>query len=483
MGKEWLSKRILVEGMTCSNCELKIEHSLSKISGVGQVKVKYDVSLVEVMYDSDKISLGELVKVIESLDYKVMSVDQQSDQKEEHMKKNKNSLDIDQLLSIGIIIAAVYMIGKHTGIFTYIPEIKPSMGYGILFVVGLLTSFHCIAMCGGITLSQSLCYTERDTETQMGGKITPSLLYNAGRVISYTLIGGMVGALGSVISFSGTMKGIVAIIAGALMVVMGLNMINIFPAWRKYMPRMPKIIGQKLYKNHGKYSPFYVGLLNGFMPCGPLQSMQIYALGTGSFVSGALSMFFFSLGTVPLLFAFGAISTILSKQFTQKMMKISAILVIILGVVMFNRGVSLSGVSFAFAQINTAGNTAVVQGDVQVVSIDLESNRYKPIVVKKGIPVKFIIRVKEGTLNGCNNPITIPRYGIQQKLVVGENSIEFFPEEEGIIPYSCWMGMIRSSIQVVSEVEEITDQELQQLEDQNTTDLSGGCCGVDLGEK
>ena len=86
------------------------------------------------------------------------------------------------------------------------------MGYGLLFAVGLLTSLHCIAMCGGINLSQCVTYKFNENETNKITKLKPSLMYNAGRVASYTLIGGIVGALGSVITFSGTAKGIVAIL-------------------------------------------------------------------------------------------------------------------------------------------------------------------------------------------------------------------------------------------------------------------------------
>lgn len=101
----------------------------------------------------------------------------------------------------------------------------------------------------------------------------------------------VVGGLGSLVSFSGTAKGIVAILAGLFMVIMGVNMLNIFPALRKFNPRMPRFFWNKIHNNKGKHGPLVVGMLNGLMPCGPLQAMQIYALGTGSILAGATSMF------------------------------------------------------------------------------------------------------------------------------------------------------------------------------------------------
>ncbi|MDF2535901.1 MAG: hypothetical protein K0R18_2060, partial [Bacillales bacterium] len=127
------------------------------------------------------------------------------------------------------------------------------------------------------------------------------------------------------------------------MVLMGINMVGIFPSLRKLMPRMPRFIAKKVNTEKRGKGPFVVGLLNGLMPCGPLQNMQIYALLTGSALLGALSMFLFSIGTVPLMFLLGALSSVLSSRFTQMMSKVSAVLVIILGLIMMNGGLVLSG--------------------------------------------------------------------------------------------------------------------------------------------
>jgi sulfite exporter TauE/SafE len=280
-------------------------------------------------------------------------------------------------------------------------------------------------------------------------------------VISYTIVGGIVGALGSVISFSGAAKGLVAVIAGVFMVIMGLNMLNLFPWLRKFNPRMPKIFAKfftgKINHQKTSNSPLYVGLLNGLMPCGPLQAMQLYALSTGDPVQGALSMLAFSLGTVPLMFGLGAISSFLSKKFTGKMMTASAVLVLILGVMMFSNGMSLSGIALpafsggvAAADEAQQNNTASVSDGVQTITTRLSPNSYEPITVHAGIPVKWFIQADESSLNGCNNQVLIPAYNIEQKLAVGENLIEFTPTETGTIPYSCWMGMIKSSITVVN---------------------------------
>lgn len=446
-----LRRRILyVEGMTCTSCEKRIDKSLRNIDGIVDVAVYYRSSTVHVTYDIQVTRLSSVIQVIEKLGY-----DLSSQTKIKKRKKNKveeDEMGIPKLIGIGVVLLILYSMVQNSGVFDFIPEVNQSMGYGLLFIVGLLTSLHCIAMCGGINLSQCIGDGCNDNSC-VQAKLKPSLLYNSGRIISYTIIGGLVGSLGSVVSFSGWGKGIIAVISGTLMVIIALKMLNIFPSLRRVsltVPGLSNLMSQ--IDKRKERGPLYVGLLNGFMPCGPLQAMQLYALGTGSFTAGALSMFFFSLGTMPLMFGFGAISTFLSGRFTRKMMKTSAVLVMVLGIIMVSRGLTLSGIATpVFAA--TQANMAIVQGDIQTVTMSMESRRYTPIIVQKGIPVVWKIEVGPNDLNGCNNPMSIPEYGITKELAPGENIIKFTPDKEGRFSYSCWMGMIKSNIQVVSEPE------------------------------
>lgn len=337
------------------------------------------------------------------------------------------------------------------------------MEYGMLFIIGLITSVHCVAMCGGINLSQSIPTGETSPSTSRLQMLQPTFLYNLGRVISYTVIGFIVGALGFGITFSNTAQGILKLIAGIFMVIMGLNMLNLFPALRKFNPRIPKSIGQKLNleKYKGK-NPLIIGLLNGLMPCGPLQAMQIYALSTGNPLTGALSMLLFSLGTVPLMFGLGALSTMLGTKFKHKMMTAGAVLVVVLGLSMFTQGWSLSGAySGSFAKsLDTQSSggdpsSIVMENGSQVIDSTLTPGQYPAIAVQADIPVKWIIEAPEGSINGCNNRLFIREYGIEHTFQTGENVIEFTPEQTGTFLYSCWMGMIRSTITVVAAGEEI----------------------------
>jgi plastocyanin domain-containing protein len=199
------------------------------------------------------------------------------------------------------------------------------------------------------------------------------------------------------------------------------------------------------------------------MPCGPLQTMQLYALGTGSAAKGALSMFMFALGTVPLMLTFGAISGLLSKGYTKKLLKFSGILVIVLGLIMGNRGLALAGVNLP--SINSLGTSssssggavegtkAVIANGKQTLTMSANYRGYVPNVlyVQKGIPVNWVVNGDE--ITSCNNAIVVPSLDIEAKIKKGENIIEeFTPTEAGDINFSCWMGMIRGVIRVVDDI-------------------------------
>jgi hypothetical protein len=200
--------------------------------------------------------------------------------------------------------------------------------------------------------------------------------------------------------------------------------------------------------------------------------MQLYALSTGSPIAGGIAMFLFSMGTVPLMFGIGALSSVLSKKFTRQVMRIGAVLVTALGMTMFTNGWNLAGINFnplasiaaAFNPFAPSGGAAeagafepVIEKGYQIVHSSLSGGRYPAITVQQGIPVKWTITAPQGSINGCNNRMIIREYKIEHRFKPGENVIEFTPDKTGRFSYSCWMGMIRSSITVVAEGERVAD--------------------------
>lgn len=448
------TKKLRVGGMTCVSCQNKIQKKLENTAGIHSAEVSYNDGTAIVTYDTDIISLEDICSIITKLDYEVLSGDNKP--QESH-----------HTMGILVIIFALYTILEHWGILNLLSPgrlAETNMGYGMLFLIGIMTSVHCIAMCGGINLSQCIPKGKPDENgSSTLSALRPAFLYNAGRVISYTVTGFIVGALGSVITFSNFAQGILKLAAGFFMVIMGINMLGIFPWLRRFNPRMPKIFAKRIgQEKAGNKSPLIIGILNGLMPCGPLQAMQIYALSTGNPLEGALSMFLFSLGTVPLMFGLGALSSVLSKRFSKKVMTAGAVLVAILGLSMLSQGWSLAGFESGPSVTGNSGGFEAVQEDgVQIINSTLVPGRYPAITVQAGVPVKWIINAPQGSINGCNNRMFIKEYNIEHQFKPGENIIEFMPEKTGTFRYSCWMGMIRSTITVVDQKDADTDTSAQ----------------------
>lgn len=451
-------EKIKVYNMTCTSCEKLVEKAIKKLAGVSNAIVSYSKQYVVVEYDTDLCNTKLIESAIKNAGYSI---------------KDSNN---DKLIGLFIIAIAIILLGNSTGGFDMNEKLSNAT-YFVLFIVGILTSLHCVGMCGGIMLSQSM-------SEESGNKLStikPSILYNAGRVLSYTILGGIVGALGSVVSLSLNFKAGIQILAGLFMVIMGLNMIG-FSLFRRFNIKLPWSFCSI---NKKPSSPFIVGILNGFMPCGPLQTMQLYALGTGSALKGAVSMFLFSLGTVPLMLTFGAISGLLSKGYTKKMLKFSGILVVVLGLIMGNRGLALAGIGLPSLNNNRflAGNSAssqanvtkaVIQDGVQVINMNANYKGYTPNVfyIQSNIPVKWIIDGKQ--LTSCNNEIVVPSLNIQKRLESGENIIEFTPEQSGDINFSCWMGMIRGVIKVVDNIDSVDVSKSDASPPPTST--GGSCC-------
>ena len=421
---------IKIDGITCDNCRNKIKKELLSIKTIKDVEITKNIAKVTSSKTIDEI---KIINAINSLGYFT---------KKDYISENIKDIDSDIKLKEFIIIFVsllllVFLIKKIFGynIFNVIPTINNDITYGMLFITGLLTSIHCISMCGAINLMTTF---NRENKVNLKRPI----LYNLGRLISYTLLGGIVGLIGSIISVNETINGLIIITASVIMLLMSLSMLNII----KF--KLPKFIK---FKNNIKTSnSFIVGLLNGFMPCGPLQAMQVYALSTGSFIKGSLSMFLFCLGTIPLMLGVGVIFNIVKGRTRIILNKIASVLILLLSLAMLFRGLNTTGINFNSISNNYENYTAsTIYPDYQEVKINLSYGSYDDIIVQKGKKVKLIINVQEKYLTGCNNVVMISAFNIKQELKVGENIIEFTPDEVGTYSMSCWMNMITNNIKVI----------------------------------
>ena len=295
-------------------------------------------------------------------------------------------------------------------------------------------------------------------------------------------------------------QGVLKLAAGVFMLIMGVNMLGLFPWLRALTVRPPRALTARLGAKRARATrPLAVGVLNGLMPCGPLQSVQIVALAAGNPFSGALCMLLFGLGTVPLMLGLGSLVCALGKKVAAAVNGIGAVLVAVLGLAMLSQGASLSrllqpgtllilivalcvlavtaSIPFRKKAVRTAALAAVcaaaaaalicgswmpgevtvqqsgsaqaqMQDGVQVVRTTLLSGSYPDITVEAGTPVEWIVDAPEDSVNGCNYKLLLREFDVEYVFQTGENIITFIPMQPGTYPYSCRMGMIRGTVHV-----------------------------------
>jgi sulfite exporter TauE/SafE/copper chaperone CopZ len=426
---------IKISGLHCQGCKVLIETEVKNLNGVNSISVTYPGKNAEIEFDKDKISEPEIYKVISKLGYKV------NDNTENAGKKKRPWLTAITLL---ILFVAIYFLITQFGFFEILSRLnEKNLSYGLIFLIGLLVGFHCVGMCGGLVVAYTTKYI-KDIENKK--VLWPHLQYNLGRLISYTIIGGVLGGIGSFFGINPIFNGVIIILAGVFMILMGLSFLKHWSVLEKIKIRTPQFIARYLfnqkYKDKSK-GPLVVGLLNGFMPCGPLQAIELYALSTGSVVRGALSMSVFVLGTVPVMFGFGLFISSIGKNYINRIVKASGVLVIILGLLTLNRGLSNFGFDFIPSVLGSQSKTTQSSsGQFQEVRMDSTSFGYQPNVlyIKKRVPVHWVINAKR---TGCNNIILVEALGINQELQNGENIIKFTPPDNLTeIKFSCGMKMI-----------------------------------------
>ena len=282
-----------IEGMSCNSCTVLVESKLDHAVGVKSAHASLSKHSVKITGDFENKSPEEIAKSLNELlapnGYSI------SVEKQNFYKPKWSDFKIALPLSVGFI--AFFILLQKMGIVNLITT--DEVGYGTAFVVGLVASVStCMAVVGGLTLSISANFAKE------GDKTKPQIYFHLGRLISFFILGGVIGALGSVfqLGLMGTFA--LNIFVALVLLILGINLLDVFPAIKKLQPTVPKFIGKRVHGlkdiNH-TLTPFLVGIATFFLPCGFTQSMQIYTLTTGSFLTGALIMFSFALGTLPVL--------------------------------------------------------------------------------------------------------------------------------------------------------------------------------------
>lgn len=353
------------------------------------------------------------------------------------------------------------------------------------FVLGLTSGgLTCLAVQGGLlamaiarpvsapsrtsapkkSLKTKRRNAEAITAVQIAKNPWPVAYFLGAKLIAHTLLGALLGWLGTVVQITPTAQGIMQILAALLMLTTALNMLNVHPIFRYFVIQPPRAF-TRLVRNQAKsqeiFTPVLLGFLTILIPCGTTQAMEVVAISSGSPLAGTLIMFAFILGTAPTFFVLGFLATQLRGKVQKMMVVATACLIFILGVVSLDAGLNLLGSPLAPSRIWTSalqitGVTpsgtpipARLVNGVQTLDINVYSTRYSPnyLVVKRDMPVQ--IRLITNKTFGCSRAFVIPKLGVQRMLPeTGETLIDLPAQKPGTIFFSCSMGMYTGTILV-----------------------------------
>ncbi len=453
-----------MKGMHCASCEILIEKKFLEISGVKAVEASTNNGQVVIEYEGDRPNPKRLSAVFEKEGYVFSDSAEKAEASETKKGLNKTLV----AFNIAILFAIGFLLLNKSGVSGLL-NVNSKSSLVTFLGLGLLAGVSsCAALVGGMVLSMSKqwqsLYSEKNTTYE---KLQPHILFSAGRLISYALLGAVLGIIGSRLEISFKFTSFLVIAISFMMMGLGLQMLGL-KAFRKFQISLPKFITRNIANEgnfQGRYMPFLMGALTFFLPCGFTITAQGMALLSGNVVQGSLIMLFFALGTAPMLLFIG-ISSVkffgkpnISEQFS----KVAGFLVLFFA--LFNISTQLNvlgytGISGIFNSSSVSGQTAsvdekdlppIVDGK-QIVKMDASASGYKPnyIKVRAGVPVKW--EVTDTGTSGCTNAIiSSGLFSGQIDLTPGQVSVkEFTPQKAGKYRFSCWMGMVTGIIEVIN---------------------------------
>jgi uncharacterized protein len=280
-----------IKGMHCFACELVIERKVEKFTVIKNAKaVLSDKKLyVETNdYINSAILLERINDLIKPHGYEIS---------DNRIESRFNFQHLFIAFGIAVTITGLFFFIQKLGVTNILAG--RSMTYTLVFLIGIIASLSsCMAVVGGLTLSVSSSYAKSKD------RIIPLILFHSSRIICFFLLGGIIGLIGIAFKLTPGFYFFSSIVLFIVMIILGINLLDIFPFFRKFHLKIPKSLFKhitKVEKIENRFTPILLGILTFFLPCGFTQSMQINAITTGNFLQGAFIMLIFSLGTFPVL--------------------------------------------------------------------------------------------------------------------------------------------------------------------------------------
>ncbi|NOS67112.1 MAG: sulfite exporter TauE/SafE family protein [Candidatus Peribacteraceae bacterium] len=362
-----------------------------------------------------------------------------------------------------LFVGVAYLILKETGVFSLTSTVGDAVSLGTIFVIGLVAATSsCLAVVGGLLLSVSAKWSETFQPTTRWEKFRPLFLFNIGRLAGYFVLGGFAGVLGQSLTLSPNSTGILTVIVAGVMLVLGLNILRILPKKYCRIP-LPDVMTRRirnLSQSESAAAPILLGALTFFLPCGFTQSMQLLALGSGSFVAGGLIMLVFALGTLPALLGISVLSSVIEGRANRWFLSFSGAVVLLLGVMNLQSGLLLMGYDASRILTSNTVQSAEATDDPyvtiddqgrQIMSMYVTDTGYSPnnFTIRPGLETWVYAIAKDGVA-GCASFLVDATHNLQTPIKKGSNWLGPISKMEVNKDFvlTCSMGMLRANVHV-----------------------------------
>lgn len=298
----------------------------------------------------------------------------------------------------------------------------------------------------------------RSPWTRLGDDLTPVAAFLTGKLVSHTLLGALLGALGAAVQLSVRVHTALQLLAGALIIAFGLAQLGL-PGFRRLVVEPPLSFGRLVLRSarsRTAFAPALLGLASVLIPCGVTLSVEALALTAGSPAAGAATMAVFVLGTSPLFALLGYAARKAATAWRGRLAIATGVAVVVMGLVTLNGGLELAGSPLAASRLvaavtgpDTAPDTAAatVADGHQTIEIAAASDGYSPtaVLARAGLPTTLLIHTEQ--TQGCIRAFTVPELNIQQILPAsGDTRIDLGLLPAGTLDYACGMGMYTGTI-------------------------------------
>jgi len=449
-----------VKGMNCASCEILIEKKILKFSNIKFVDASVKDGTVKISYVGEEPDIKELNNIFQEDGYKFF-------EKPSCLIQENKDTSRRSVLAVAISIFSIFSIFfLFKNLSFSLINIDNNSSFVVFFLLGAIASISsCGALIGGLMLSMSHkwkeIYLQKDSTKE---KFQPYLLFNFGRIVSYTFLGGVVGLIGEKIQISLGFSYLLTIFVSILMIVLGLQMLGV-KYFRNFKITLPKFFTRFITdekKIKGKYMPFFMGALTFFLPCGFTLTAQSLALLSGDFFKASLIMFSFALGTTPGLLAIGwsSLHFLDKKKLANFFLKVAGILILFFALFNLNSQLNVLGLPsfpefknpFVIKKENLNQELVPIVNGKQLVKMKILAYSYEPnyFKVRAGIPIRW--EIENINASGCTNRI-ISRDLFEGSIDLQTNNVsvkEFNPpKKSGKYKFSCWMGMVSGVIEVI----------------------------------